>query len=150
MTVIAPFAHEASARRLIHRLKYDGLTSAGEVLAAAMAPLLPSGASALVPVPRATIRKVRYGMDPAVTLARMVSVHAEIPVVAALRPQLWWPAHAGSNKASRRPPRFRSVASVPDDSVLVDDVFTTGATLDAAAEVVGLNRALTATRAGRM
>ncbi len=150
LTVFAPFTHEASARRLVHRLKYEGLTSAGEVLATAMARLVPSGASALVPVPRAIVRKVRYGMDPAVTLARLVGARTGVPVVAALRPQLWWPAHAGSNRAARRPPRFRSVASVPQDSVLIDDVLTTGATLDAAAEMLGLNRALTATRAGRM
>jgi len=150
LCVIAAFSHEGAARRLVHRLKYEGMVTAADVLSEAMALLLPAGTAALVPVPRATLRRMRYGTDQARTLARLVGARAGVPVVSALRAEMWWPAHAGSSRAARRSPRFRGVAKVPRDSVLVDDVFTTGVTLAAAAEAIGVSRALTATRAGRI
>ena len=142
------FAHESVARRLVHLLKYQGIRTAGDILGAAMVSALPQDATALVPVPRAVVRKMKYGADPALLLARAVAAAADLPVVTALRAQLWWPAHAGMDKESRRSPRFRVVAPVPPGSVLVDDVLTTGATLAAAGRLVDVAQAITATRAG--
>ena len=148
LCVVSALAHESVARRLIHLLKYQGNATAGRILGAEMVSVLPSDTAALVPVPRAVVRRIRYGTDPAVYLAEQVASAAGIPVIPALRAQMWWPAHAGTDKASRRSPRFRMTSRVPARSILVDDVFTTGATLATAAETLGIERALTATRAG--
>lgn len=109
---------------------------------------MPLHVAALVPIPRAPLRKSRYGVDPAVLLARLIGREAGIPVVLALRAPLWWPANAGTSRARRRSPGFRALRDVPPGSVLVDDVVTTGMTLVSAAAVTRLGRALTATRAG--
>ncbi|MCP4965298.1 MAG: ComF family protein [bacterium] len=140
--------HESAARRLVHLLKYQGLRMAGEVLGAAMVTLVPPGATTLVPVPRAVVRKMKYGTDPALVLAGVVGAAVDLPVVSALAARLWWPAHAGMDRDSRRSPRFRVVAPAPAGSVLVDDVLTTGATLAAAGQLLGVGQAITATRAG--
>lgn len=147
--VTAAFTHNGVARRLIHRLKYAGIAAAGDVFAAALAERLPEGSRALVPVPRSTLRRIRYGTDPAMTLAKLVSRRTGLTVAPVLQPALWWPSHAGSRRVTRRIPRFSIAGPVPRGSILVDDVLTTGATLTGAASVSGIRVAVTATRAGR-
>ena len=147
--VFSAFAHNGVARQLIHRLKYDGIAAAGVVLADALAPCVPDWARALVPVPRSVVRRIRYGADPALTLARLLAQRTGLPVAGALRPPIWWPAHAGSGRDGRSTPRFTTSGPVPIGAVLVDDVLTTGATIDGAARVSGILAAVTATRAGR-
>lgn len=132
---------------MVHLLKYQGMEAAGSVLAAMMAPLVAPDAKALVPVPRADFRRLRYGVDPARVLAAALAELTGVPVASGLAAAFWWPSHAGSSRARRRAPRFRTVRPVPVGSVLVDDVLTTGATLVAAARLAGCRRAITATRA---
>ena len=148
LEVFAAYTHSGTARRLVHRLKYAGIHGAAEVLATAMLEAMPPHVAALVPVPRAIMRRSRYGVDPAVVLARLIGRKAGIPVVGALRSPLWWPANAGTSRARRRAPGFFARRDVPPGSLLVDDVVTTGATLTSAAATTRLYRALTATRAG--
>lgn len=147
ISIASAFRHETVARRLVHLLKYHAVAGAADILALAMVERLPPGADAVIPVPRAWMRRARHGVDPAVELARRLSDLSGIPVVAALRPHLWWPAHAGSDRASRRPPGFRQVQRVPADAVLVDGVATTGTTLTTAGALIGVSQAITATRA---
>jgi predicted amidophosphoribosyltransferase len=139
--------HESVARRLVHLLKYQGIPAAGVILGAVMAKRLPPGTTALIPVPRAMVRRIRYGIDPAIELAYRVGAISGIPVVEALGAPLWWPSHARGDRAARRRPRFRPVAPAPEGSLMVDDVLTTGATLAAAGRILGLKQAITATRA---
>jgi predicted amidophosphoribosyltransferase len=134
---------------MVHLLKYEGIEAPAAVLAREMSLLLPTGVTALVPVPRAAARKVRYGSDPALSLARLLGSSTGLPVVRSLAAPLWWPAHAGTTRAKRTHPRFRNLGTAPIGSVLVDDVLTTGATVSAAAAVSGIRHAITATRAGR-
>ena len=148
LLVYAAYSHHGTARTLVHRLKYDGMRRAAQLLAAAMVEALPQDVVALVPVPRAMARRARYGVDPAVLLAEFIAERAGLPVVSALRAPVWWPANAGTTRTRRQSPGFRVVRAAPSGSVLVDDVATTGATLRSAAAVAGLGRALTATRAG--
>lgn len=141
----AAFAHHGAARLMVHRLKYQGLVGVADLLAAAMAPLLPDDASAVVPVPRVWARRWRYGVDPAGELASALGRRRRLPVVHALRSAVWIPRRAGPAPRRRGAPRFSPGSPAPPGAVLVDDVITTGLTLAAAGRVSGLTRAVTAT-----
>ena len=149
VVVAAGLAHCGAARRLVHRLKYDGVEAAARVLAAAMAPRLMAGATALVPVPRSRLRVLRHGIDPAAALARALSTATGVPVVDALAAGWWWPRHAGNEGIRRRPP-FRRVRRPFPGAVLIDDVVTSGATMAAAAAETDLRHGLVATSPGRV
>jgi predicted amidophosphoribosyltransferase len=152
LAAVAPFAHRGTARRLVHALKYRGVIAAARPLTEAMVEVLPSGVTALVPVPRARVRAIRFGVDPSLVLARGIAGHTGIPVVAALAAPLWWRRHAGRDRDHRGTVRFRPCRPVGPGSALVDDVLTTGATMLAAhAALQGLpTLVLTATAAGRV
>jgi predicted amidophosphoribosyltransferase len=135
LRVAAGLTHVGSARRLVHRLKYDGAVEAAWVLARFVVPLVPQTAAALVPVPRATVRRLRYGIDPARELASALAGFTGLPVVDALIPGLWWRQRAGS--VIRASPRLAARTAVPDGIVLVDDVITTGSTMRAAFAALG-------------
>ena len=150
---VAGFAHEGSARRLVHALKYRAVFAAAEPLADAMAERIPGSATALVPVPRATIRAFRHGIDPAAVLASAVARRTGLPAIDAIQPRWWWRRHAGRSREDRSIVRFRPTGSfVPKNAALVDDVLTTGATARAAAAALeGLpTLVLVATCASRM
>jgi hypothetical protein len=150
--VWAGLGHRGTGRLLVHRLKYEGLIRAADVLAAAMAPLVPETATALVPVPRAMMRRWAHGIDPAQVLAGHLSKRCGLPVVEGLRPAVWWPRHAARGDRARSRARFRAVRSADPAWVLVDDVATSGATLDAASHALrGVVRlALVATSPSRV
>jgi predicted amidophosphoribosyltransferase len=131
VAVGAAYRHSGPARRLVHRLKYQGLVLCARVLALRMVPLLGAETTALVPIPRARLRRLHYGVDPALELAKALGTMVEIPVVRVLRPGLWWPRQAGHNGRAGGA-RFRQVAPVPLGAVIVDDVVTTGRTMEAA------------------
>jgi predicted amidophosphoribosyltransferase len=124
--------HEGAAATLVRRLKYDGVGVVAVMAAREMVELLPAGTGCLVPVPRSVARRIRYGIDPALTLATALGRLAGVPVVHALSPALWTPANAGASRARRVPPTFRRRFS-PVGVTLVDDVVTTGETIDSAA-----------------
>jgi len=147
LVVRAPYLHEGAARQLVLRVKYGGSPRALSVLADAMASIVDPAILALVPIPRTWVRRWRYGVDPAKALARAVSHRTGIPVVAALSAPIGGRANAGAPRAQRRPPAFIARSGVPDGAVLVDDVVTTGRTVNAAARALGgaIGSALSAT-----
>lgn len=147
--MVSAAAHKGAAVTLVHRLKYEASPWAEGVLATMVAPVVPAGATALIPVPRVIVRAWRYGIDPAQRLAHRLADHTGIPVVAALRPALWTARRAGPAGRRRGDPRFTLRAPAPPGSVLIDDVVTTGTTLAAAAKVCGVRRAVTITSAVR-
>ena len=148
--VHSAFVHLGTARRLVHRLKYEAQPAAASLLAASMARVLPPGATCLVPVPRARVRLWWYGVDPALELARALGRFTGLPVKRALAAAWWHRRRAGGAGAARGVPRFRACTAVPAGAVLVDDVVTTGATLRAAAAALGgPHPAVTATAAPR-
>ncbi len=156
LRIVAGATHRGAVRRLVHRLKYEAMPGIASVLADLMVPCLPPAATALVPVPRAAVRRWRYGVDPGDALARALSDRTGVPVVAALHPGWWWPHHAGRGDGSRSRVRLRTSMDVTPVNasgwVLIDDVATSGATLETAAlELGGIPSAgLVATAPSRM
>ena len=147
MTVVSAMVHRGAARRLVLRVKYRGCRESAEVLAAMMASLLPAGARALAPIPRIYLRRLKYHSDPAVLLADALSRRSGLPALRPLGPRLWGAANAGRRRSARAV-RFRRRGSPPPGLVLVDDVITTGVTLETAASTLGFSRiraAVTAT-----
>ncbi|MBI3490604.1 MAG: ComF family protein [Acidobacteria bacterium] len=150
-------AYDGALRAIIHALKYDGRRSLAKPLARLMtlrgADLL-GGAACAVPVPLHPSRHRHRGFNQAADLAR----HLPLPVVAALRRTRATPTQTGL-PAARRHGNVREAFAVTRAArhltgavvVLVDDVSTTGATLEACARALtraGVSevRALTAAR----
>lgn len=152
--------YEGTLRAAIHGLKYDGFRSLAEPLATLMrvhAESVLKGADAVVPVPLHGARRRARGFNQATDLARRLGlplVHA-LSRIRATQPQAELPAaQRHSNVRSAFVPTRAITPWRGAVVVLVDDVCTTGATLDACARVL-LNggvtevRAITAARAVR-
>lgn len=144
LRLVAAFVHSGPARRLVHHFKYRGLPQYGELVASLLAERVPS--LPLVPVPRVLSRRLRYGVDPALSLATSLSHVLGVPVLRLLGAPLHAPRRAGGDH-ERTVPVFRLKAESPGPVVLVDDVVTTGATLVGAARIVGQWKARTAVAA---
>ncbi len=143
--VRSAFEHGGAAKALVHRLKYEAVWGVAERLAMTLVPLLPADATALIPVPRVRLRRLRYGVDPAVSLARALADRTGLPLVNALVPMWWAGPRAGPAEQHRGTQRFRGARVAPPRSVLVDDVVTTGTTVLAAARVSGVRHAVSVT-----
>ncbi len=141
----------------MHALKYDGRRSLARPLASLMRERgvdMLDGAAAVVPVPLHQWRRLARGFNQADDLAR----HLGPPVVAGLRRVRATPTQTGLTGGARRRNVRRAFAATRAAArlrgqavVLVDDVSTTGATLDACARALkraGIRevRALTAGR----
>ena len=157
-------AYEGSLRAILHAFKYEGRRALAGPLAAMMraagADIL-VGADWVVPVPLHPWRRMRRGFNQADDLARRL----DAPMLRALRRARATSAQTGLNAAARRRNVRRAFGLSPFLSharrqrllkdrivVLVDDVRTTGATLEACAAVlkgagVGEVRAVTVARA---
>jgi ComF family protein len=150
-------AYEGPLRDIVHALKYDRRRSVARPLAAAMrhrgADVL-DGADVCVPVPLHPLRRYTRGFNQAEELAQGLG----LPMVRALRRVRSTPPQADLPEARRHGNvrgafRIRRSASVQGlVIVLVDDVSTTGATLDACAAALlaagaGEVRGLTAAKA---
>jgi len=146
------FTHEGTAARLVHNLKYRRSLAAGHVLARCMAPHVHHDAAFLVPLPRAVLRRVSYGVDPAVVLARELASLTGLPVVRALEAPLWWRRRAGRPRQDRHGVGFRLRNDPGTHLVLIDDVLTSGETAASAVDAIGRSdiSILTATSAGTM
>jgi ComF family protein len=141
---IAAFGYAWRLRRAMHRLKYAGVSRVAEPLAACAAPALNrllgiSGPAMLVPVPVSEARRRRRGYNQAALIARALARRSGVGVAEPLARSRETQAQHRLDRAARsRNLRgaFTTRASVPENVILVDDILTTGATLDACAEVL--------------
>lgn len=139
--LVAGFEHAGTAKTLVHHLKYRGITGYANLVAALLAPRVPP--VPLVPVPRALTRRVKYGIDPGRALASRLSRLTGAPLAPVLRPPLHSRRRAGGDHRRQVAP-FRVIGPLPRALVLVDDVVTTGATLERAVVAIGAERVVMA------
>jgi predicted amidophosphoribosyltransferase len=159
-TLAVHWASEYSgvARGLIHALKFGKRLVAANAIATAIVNTSPEilrfasglggsrsvegrqvvGGVTLVPVPAAPRRRRWRGFDPAEEIAVALARETGLEFRACLARDEG-PRQVGRGRSERLsdPPRVRVVGPVPPACLLVDDVFTTGATLAACARVLG-------------
>lgn len=130
----APF--EGASRAVVHGLKYRRRLRLASVAAERMLRACPAEevAGAVVPVPAAPWRWRWRGFDPAEEIALAVARLAGLPLEACLR-RSQGPRQVGRRRRLRlsAPPVVQLHADAPPRTMLVDDVYTTGASLTACA-----------------
>ena len=149
LRIRSAYLHLGPARLLVHNLKYRGIAAAGQVLAQAMADLIPP-ASTLIPVPRIAWRKLRHGIDPATVLASQLADLTGGRKCDLLVQPILGASQAKSSRDKRMAPMFNAMEPPKGPVVLVDDVVTTGGTVFNAWCALGSGPALvvSATSAG--
>jgi ComF family protein len=139
----APFAYDGPARQLVMALKARSATQSARFMASAIAARAPAGHlhGVLVPVPGHPSGGRRRGFDHAGVIAARLAELTGLPVAPALRRRPARP-QVGLARPQREANARGSVelripaARVPSRVVLVDDVYTTGATIDACAQAL--------------
>jgi predicted amidophosphoribosyltransferase len=144
--VRALIRYDDAGRDLLVRMKYGNARSTVRWLSAGMAALAnapPGGFDAITWAPTTAARRRERGFDQAEILARAVARHVaggahshpHGPAVVPLLVRLPGPAQTGRTRRERHadPPRFAARGKAPPNVLLIDDVFTTGATVGAAA-----------------
>ncbi len=139
----SPFRYEGAVRDAIHALKFWGVSSLAATLARPMACLLAAWAppvEAVVAVPSPWMRERFRGYNQAFLLASALAREMRLPLLRGVLRRRWtppqvslpaqrrWQEVAQAVRASRPLPKRRLL--------LVDDVATTGATLDACARAL--------------
>lgn len=150
----APFAYEGIARKTVSALKSQGAVVVSRLMAAEVASLAPPGLlrGTLVPVPAHRRRRRRNGFNQAAAIASALARETGLATadvlerIGPIAPQVGLERRARLSNAQGSV-RLRTGSVPPERAILVDDVYTTGATLDAcarplrvagAAEVVAL------------
>lgn len=138
----APLRYEGVGKEIVHALKYRGYTRVVERL---MAPLMigvldPSCSyDAVVPVPLHRSRLRRRGFNQAALMAKVIAgelstgLSDTLEVVRRTRDQV---ELSGAGRRANVAGAFRARGRVSGNILLIDDVFTTGATMSECAGVL--------------
>jgi predicted amidophosphoribosyltransferase len=133
----AAVAYAGPVIPLVAAWKERGRRALGGLAATIVAETIPlPGVAALTYVPAVHERELWRGQNPAAALASALAGLWSLPVVTALERGPASPPQRGLGRAERRrnvAGSFRCVRAPPARICLVDDVFTTGATVGAAA-----------------
>ncbi len=142
----SPYRYEGDVRRLVRAFKFHGFSALSGSLAAPMVDCLARERLAVevaVPVPLHGSRLRQRGYNQALLLGRGVAAGLDLPLVEALRRRRSVPAQVGAGAGER----WRHVEGAFEvrpaggglagrSVLLIDDVATTGATLDACARAL--------------
>jgi len=133
--VVALVAYEGVARELVTALKFRHARRLARPLAGGMARLVPPRTAEVVTwAPTSPARRRHRGYDQAELLARALASELEVPCRSLLRRASSATHQTGLDREHRiAGPSFHPRPPVPARVVVVDDVTTTGATLQAAA-----------------
>jgi ComF family protein len=137
-TARAAIGYDEAARRLVHAWKERGLRRLAVEAAALVAERLPPPeADTITFVPADRTRRRERGHNPAERLARELALLWELPCEPLLE-RVRGGRQRGATASERRSVRgaFRASAPAPRHVVLVDDVYTTGATASAASTML--------------
>lgn len=143
----APFVYEDPVRRSIHRFKFGGRDFYASTYAAWMAALLvregEGDCDLITYVPSGKQSKRERGYDQAELLARELAKLLEIPMAALLRSVGKRPSQRQMPDAQARRDNVKNAFAVRSGEeisgkrvLLVDDVITTGATLESCAKML--------------
>ncbi|MBE0493032.1 MAG: ComF family protein [Thiomicrospira sp.] len=134
------FTYQAEFRDLMAQFKYHQRLDLSRLFAELLAPQLHTqGIQAIIPIPLHSTRLRERGYNQAYELARMLSPMLNIPIVSALTRPLATPSQTQLKAKQRRQnlkQAFEADAVLLKDFdrvALLDDVITTGATMQAAA-----------------
>ena len=137
--------YEGQLREALHALKFAGRRALagplGDLAAEQCVASLPDGIEALIPVPLARERERERGFNQATLLARRIGRRLDVPTrprwlarIRATRPQS--DLSAAERRANVRGAFGASDRVAGRHVLLVDDILTTGATLDACARAL--------------
>jgi predicted amidophosphoribosyltransferase len=137
----APLAYAGPARAVVAALKFSGALGLADLMAAQVAANAPPGllAAPLVPVPSHPSHARARGFDPAARVARALSRRTGLALRPCLRREGAPERQLGAGRGGRLAPgrlAFAARREPPREAILVDDVHTTGATLDACARAL--------------
>ena len=147
---VAPYLSRGVVREFIHRFKYDHERFLRRPLAAWLADALSDPRlaghpiDAIVPVPLHPTRFRERGFNQAMLLAELLSQRAAVPLLDALQRTRYTTTQTRLDRQERMENlrnafRVRHSAAVQNRHLLlVDDVFTTGSTVDECARVLRL------------
>lgn len=134
--------YDEAARQLVHALKFGRARAAADILASYMSEVAPTGFRALVvPVPTASSRRRQRGYDQAILIARSLARSKSYTMKTSLKRR--GQSRQVGQKRQERLRQLKEAYYVPRRAdvagklvLLVDDVLTTGATLEVAASAI--------------
>lgn len=129
------------ARQTLHRLKYERASAAADDIAAQLAQVVPAGPWVVTHAPTTPQRVRQRGYDQAELIARALARRLECPALTTLerRTDKHQVGQSGTVRRTQMADAFAVVRHgvVQNTNVLIiDDVLTTGSTLEAAAHVL--------------